>query len=409
MLIKSAPLMPTEVGVAGHNGVGHAVSHSGFLQDDSMGFATIVNILLQACPLDLSVSSITFEGHSISIELGGGGIGTATAARVFTRYEKILVKRAIGQVCLTPCELTYQVFGRGYGNGISDTVLTFELALSRAIVDTIREGWGETLHAYDDVPESCGEFLGGVVYIDELPVSWLLTINSSLFGNGPNEDSEGIIPIGNKGKLMAELGMNKIPLIILESKAYAPAFADRVKYTQSIVRWNEEFDNPIVGKSIIEALEKLKLPYMADDSAYKRDQSLEIETVRVGKCIADLGNEYAQAKTSARKVNIAATLSKLLKQDVGGSIFMSTKLFEIVAGGGLWPGQAAVLSIIVSKEEINEDGVIIAEAIDLQNSTSIVCHALNNLYTYREEAQKIVDSRAPNIKPDELLRLACEI
>ena len=38
-------IKPAKIALMGHNGVGHAVSHSGFRQDDSYGFAMLVNML----------------------------------------------------------------------------------------------------------------------------------------------------------------------------------------------------------------------------------------------------------------------------------------------------------------------------------------------------------------------------
>lgn len=416
MLIKSAPLMQTSIGIAGHNGVGHSVSHSGFIQDDSVGFAMLVKLLMQACPLNLAISSIQFESHSITIKIGAnegngveGGIGSAATSQVITLYEKDLMKRAIGQAYLTPQKLTNQIFGRNYGHGVSESAVAFNLAFSRAIADIIRKNWGETLHAYDNVPESCGEFLGGVFYLDKLPVSWLLTINSSPGGSGPNEDAEGMIPIGNKGKLIAELGMNTIPVIILESKAFVPALTDKVEHTQFFVRWNEKLDNPIVGKSLISALESLNLPYMADNNAYARDESLENETKRIGNCIAELGNGYAKAKTSAQKVKIAAELSKLVAQDLGGSIFMSSQIFKLVGGGGLWPGQSAVLSILMSAKSLSGNNIVITEESDLQDSIRVISYALVELQAHIEEAQSFVHTRAPKLSPDDLLQLIREV
>ncbi len=411
--VKIAPLMPTTLGLAGHNGVGHAVSHSGFLQDDSLGFTGVVRFLSQACPFNLVISAISFDSHTINIELGktgnkegSCGVGTASTSQALTHYEKKIMEKAVGQTYLTPQALTCEIFGKIYGHGVTESATAFNLALSRAIIDSIRKNWGETLHAYDNVPESCGEFLGGVLFLDDLPVSWLITINSSPGGAGPNEDSEGMIPIGNKGKLIADLGMNAIPVLILESHAYVPAFKDKIEKNEYLVRWNEEIDNPSVGKSLVKALETLQLPYQVDDKAYARNDSLEKETQRVGNAIADLGQQYAKAATSAQKVRLAAELSRLIAQDVGGSIFMSSALFKLVAGGGLWPGQSAVLSVLTCKNEIDKNHVTRVSEEELSDFTRIISHALVYLYEDKEAALSFVKTRDLNMSPDELLTLA---
>lgn len=48
-------IKPAKIALMGHNGVGHAVSHSGFRQDDSYGFAMLVNMLSLCVPLDLTI------------------------------------------------------------------------------------------------------------------------------------------------------------------------------------------------------------------------------------------------------------------------------------------------------------------------------------------------------------------
>ena len=200
--------------------------------------------------------------------------------------------------------------------------------------------------------------------------------------------------------------MNAIAVIILESKAFVPALADKAVQNQHFVRWNEKVDNPIVAESLIKALENLNFPYMADETAFERNDSLELETKRIGKYIAELGDKYAQAKTSAQKVKIAAELSKVVAQDMGGSIFMSNALFKVVAGGGLWPGQSAVFSILSSKADIDENHTIITEEKELQNSISVILYALNYLHENQNEAQNFVHERDPKLSPDDLLRLA---
>ena len=244
-----------------------------------------------------------------------------------------------------------------------------------------------------------------MIYINELPVSWLITINASPGGSGPNEDSEGMVPIGNKGKLIAELGMDAIPVIILESKAFVPALAQQFDKDQHFVRWNEKVDNPVVGESLVKALKSLDLPYMLDNSAYVRNDSLEIETKRVGQYIAELGTQYAQSKTSSQKVKIAAELSKLITQDVGGSIFMSDAIFKLTSGGGLWPGQSAVLSTVTCKANIDKNNAIVAEESELQDSIRVVFQALAYLHARQKEAQLLVQERSPKLSPEDLLRL----
>ena len=43
-------------GVVGHVGVGHVHSHSGFVQDDSVGFAVAAGLLQRAMPVDTAIA-----------------------------------------------------------------------------------------------------------------------------------------------------------------------------------------------------------------------------------------------------------------------------------------------------------------------------------------------------------------
>jgi len=49
------------VGICGHAGVGHVHSHSGFVQDDSGGFAATAYLLKAALPVDTRVKSATAD------------------------------------------------------------------------------------------------------------------------------------------------------------------------------------------------------------------------------------------------------------------------------------------------------------------------------------------------------------
>ncbi len=64
---------------------------------------------------------------------------------------------------------------------------------------------------------------------DTTPVALMATVNATAGGLGPNEDLEGNIGLGAKGKMMKELGLNSAPGIVVESKAYIPSKGDQLQ------------------------------------------------------------------------------------------------------------------------------------------------------------------------------------
>ncbi len=58
----------------------------------------------------------------------------------------------------------------------------------------------------------------------------MLTVNGSRGGGvGPIEDLEGNIILGDKGKLMQKIGLDKIPTIIIESMNFSPGNCNLLK------------------------------------------------------------------------------------------------------------------------------------------------------------------------------------
>lgn len=407
MKFTATKIQSAKLALFGHNGVAHAISHLDFQQDDSIGFAQLVNILQHAVPMNITVTDITITENTINIELASGKKGSANAHRGITKYEQLLMNKAVGLSSLSPQFFTIQVLGRIYGQGINEVSTALNLAYTRAVLNTVRKYWPETLHDIDNVPNSCGEFLAGSILINDIPVNWMLTINSSEGGIGPNEDSEGNIPIGNKGILMEKLGMRLIPSLILEGKAFVPALKDKVNKTSYFLRWHKDSDNRIVGKALINAAETLNLPYLALDTVYARnDPYLLSENQRIGERLIELGKQYKNSETSAERVNIAYEVTKIASEDFGGSIFMSNKIYQNCAGGGLFPGLSAVLSIIVSEEHIKQYHQIVYENEDTEKGCMLIVKALENIMDNYQEALEELNNRTKKIPPAVLLEWA---
>jgi hypothetical protein len=387
-----------KVGLAGHIGVNHVHSHSGFVQEDGAGFSVLGKIFQLAAPVDLRITKIevAHEQGRISVTLEGGGSGSAVARCGITPAEQILMRAALGENGLCPQSLATTIFGRVHGQGILEIPATFITALARAVVDTFAVNYPEKFHFFEeDTPQSCGCYLGTVLQINGVPVSAMLTVNAGLGGLGPNEDTEGNVPIGNKGRLMRTLGMDALPTIIVEAKAYVPFWQEAIEKTTLIVRANQEHDNSVVGECLVAAAESLGYPVYLPPNPYpRRSGSLLEETRAIGQRVVDLGNRLAEADNCGEKNVIAGELATLVKYDLGGVVFMSNGVNDIVAHGGLLPGTAAVLSSAVSTKYISHYQIPLLSEDDLEMYLKTVVAAIRILHTRLAEAGGQLRKRA---------------
>jgi len=60
------------VGVSGHVGAGHVHSHSGFIQDDSAGFAAAASLIGMAYPVETTIRRVTVAADTVEIFTAGG-------------------------------------------------------------------------------------------------------------------------------------------------------------------------------------------------------------------------------------------------------------------------------------------------------------------------------------------------
>lgn len=394
---------------AGHIGVGHVNSHQGFVQDDAAGFATLLALLLRACPLDPTVTDIRTDQDRLTVSLACGGQGQASLSGGFSPFEADLLQRGRGLCELSSQTLATKVLGRIRGQGMDKMGAVLILAHARALLDAVRRYWpAGVLHATDDIPGSCGEFLGGMLSLEGTACAWMLTINASPDGSGPVEDSEGIMPVGGKGRLMRELGMCRIPCIVLESKAYSPGDSDSLATSHPWIRWNQDSDNPVVGQCLAEAARQCHVQAIVNDRAYpRRPGDLDRASQALGEKISKLGQEYARARTSAQKVALAAALADILEQEIGGTSFMSQAVHSVAAGGGLWPGQAAMLSLLASRHEYESLKVLITSRQELELLADIALAAAILLRDRLPEASSFIQVRSPQPEPERLLHELC--
>lgn len=396
-------------GIAGHAGIAHAFSHSGFVQEDSGGFALLLALLDRACPLAVDIASVKVtDGMRVQVTTAGGGMGEAWARRGITPFEEQLMRACIGTRSFAPQTTATKVFGRIYGQGVMEPAAAFSLAVAKALADTVRKTWPhKTFSAPENLPGACGEFLGGGLRIHDAEACWLLSINASEGGIGPIEDAEGCVPVGNKGILMQSLGMDRIPIIMLEGKSYIPQLGEQLQDTTLLARWNRDYDNPVVGECCAKAVESSGWPFMVMDDTYPRmDGALEKSTRVTGEALASLGKAYAEASAADRKIAIAAEVARMAAEDLGGSIFMSNAIHQYAGNGGMWPGYGAMLSWTMDKQSIDRWRIPVMEEEDLERGLSVLLEAARLLIPRCEEAMHVLRRRKPELSPEQINAMA---
>lgn len=344
------------LGITGHAGAGHVHSHSGFVQDDTAGFAVIACLLRRAFPVCTTISSVDadIDSGTVTVRTQDGGTGIALARRGITPYEATLARLAIGLDAVYSQNAAFAAFGRIYGQGCLELPVALQTATCLAVINTFEKRHpGLLLFGPEGMENKVGRCIGAVIDIDSIPVSVLGILNANDGGLGPDEDLEGNVMLGEKGKLMKELGLDSLPTIILESKAYVPAISKELERSQFWVRINGEVDNRVVYDALVQGANAATLPCIPCDTAYSRGKGeMAIATREFGQRIARLGNSLATAESSREKVKIVAELALLVSQDAGGITFMSSKLHDLVGGGGIMPGSSAVLSMAIPEAAI---------------------------------------------------------
>jgi len=388
------------LGVSGHAGAGHVHSHLGFIQDDSAGFAVASALIRMAYPADTNVQQVSVAADTVEVQTVGGGVGRAMARRGFTPYEAELIQRARGLDGLYSQGMAFTCFGRIYGQGILEAPVAFQTAVCLAVIDTFSQSYpGAVMVCEEGITNNVGACMGALLDLDGITVAVMAVLNATGGGLGPAEDLEGNVNLAAKGQLMSKIGLDRVPTIVLESKAYVPSVCESLQQDSFWVRFNNEQDNPAVGAALIEAVRKSGLPMMHSDQAYPRDTGEMRKNVRsLSQRIIELGQRLEQASTSAEKVQVIAELALLVSQDAGGVTYMSDALHDIVAGGGLIPGTAAVLSLAVSQLTIEQSKIPEFTAQDAKNYLNITCDALRILASDHQRAQMYLDRKQKFVK-----------
>ncbi|MBC2850113.1 hypothetical protein H5J22_01375 [Cetobacterium sp. 8H] len=369
------------IGVAGHVGCGHCHSVNGQVQDDSVGLAVVLYFFQKATGLSLEISDITFDENKIVVNLKNGGMGYGISRRGITPFEKKIIKKIIGKEALMTHTIILEEFGRIYGQGVLEVPVALQSAISNAALDGFYKNFPNNFKiTKEDVGDNYGYILGSVLDIEDIPVSFLATVNCTLGGIGPNEDLEGNSNYFSKKTIVENFRLDTIPTIVLESKFFNNALGNLNTET-FIIRGDEEDDNLNVVKALIKACDILGYPalYYDSGSMKRKADSLKLKTIEIGQKIEKLGNQLSLTNSSEKKVEIVAELAILISQDCGGVTFMSNHIHDDIGGVGLVKKTGAVLSLGVSKKYIVESIIPYLTEEDLEKYYRVVLKAISIL------------------------------
>lgn len=342
-------------GIVGHVGVGHVHSHSGFVQDDSAGFAVAASILKLAQPADTTIVQVQAgpESDEVAVMTAGGGRGAVRARRGVTPSEAEIARRALGEDAAFSQRSAVRTFGRVFGQGALELPAAFQGACALAALNTFEKALGGRLRtAGTEIDGNYDRYAGIVLDIGGRPVSLMLVVNGTEGGLGPDEDGEGNTDSGAKGELMRSIGLDAVPSVIVESKAYIPALSREQDGSCFMIRAQEGVDCTKLGRDLHEAACRLGLPARFEDQLMPfTPGGLARATAALADEVAAVAAELKTAESSAQKVRLLARLNRLASEDAGGVTFMSNAVHDAVRGAGTLPGISAVLSMVVDPAE----------------------------------------------------------
>jgi len=339
-------------GISGHVGVGHIHSHSGFVQDDSAGFAVAAAILKKALPVDTAIREVGADVMSgeITVTTNGGGTGHAVPRRGLSPTEvDMLRERGAGLDAIYTQVAAIKVFGRMYGQGVSEVATAFQGACALAALDTFVKAAPGNFHVMNEkLSKRLDTAACTVIDINGVPVALMLVINFTEGGIGPDEDYEGNTMWTDKGRIMKEVGLDEVPTVVIESKAFNPALAKDLDVEKILVRAQKNVDNMELAAALVAAAQRNQIPYrLCDDVMPLAPGSMKKATVELADRIIALGEEFRTIDTGQDKVRISAALAKLVSEDMGGVTFMGNTVNDLARGAGLMPHTGAIVSMIV--------------------------------------------------------------
>lgn len=380
-----------EIAIAGHVGCGHAHSLNNQVQDDSPGLSVVLSLFKEATNLSLIIKEISFENNKIIVIMENGGTGFGVARRGITSQEKRMMLSLIGKEIINTHTLVLETFGRIYGQGILEVPVALQTALANAALNSFLKNYPEHfIGTVENIPGNHGNIVGSVLNIDGIDVSVLGTVNATMGGVGPNEDLEGNSPNHSKKNIIEQLGMEKIPTLVVEAMIYS-SFSKGLKENTYFVRGDELDDNPHVVEAVVKACGNLNLPLFHHKGGMKRTKDLLRNNTRlVAEKVIDLGEKLKFAETSEEKVNIIGELAIVISQDCGGISFMTNELHEEIGGAGMIRKTSAVLNLVCTDEYAQENMIPFLTEKEIKEYVAITKETVKELYKNINKAQNFI-------------------
>ncbi len=385
MAVKLSREGAGKFGVVGHVGVGHVHSHSGFVQDDSAGFAVAALILKEALDVDTTVAAVSGDVISgkITVTTAAGGVGEVFARRGLTPAEVRLLSAAVGQDAVFTQNLAVRTFGRIYGQGALEAPVALQGAAALAVLDSFRKNAASSNFSFmkEKLPHKYDTTMAAVVELDELPVSLLLVVNGTDGGIGPDEDYEGNTDWQEKGRLMKKVGLDQIPTVVIESKAFIPAMAETVAENMYMVRAEEGVDCMELAEALYESGRRQELPIRLEKHLMPlKKGSLAQATRDFAQSVIETAEKLKNVDSAADKVQLTAELARLVSEDAGGVTFMSNSVHDVMRGAGTLPNKkTAVLSMLTTKDYQKEWKIPMLTMEDAAGYKNIIYSALKRL------------------------------
>ncbi|MEG1641826.1 MAG: hypothetical protein RR272_01815 [Synergistaceae bacterium] len=383
MTIKISQAQKAKYAISGHVGVGHVHSHSGFVQDDSVGFAVASLILKKAIDVNTKIANVETDPHTntITVTTQAGGTATLSPRRGITPREAEIIKEIIGEEALYTQNIAIKALGRIYGQGISEVATTLQGACALAVLNSFKNKLGDKLKITKEKFENKYDVSAGIILdIDETPVSLMLVINGTNGGIGPDEDYEGNTNWSEKGTLIKELGADTIPTVVIESKAFIPSMADKLTENQLMIRAEEGIDCSEMAEALHLSAKELQIPARYEKGLMPMPNgALEKATHAFADKIIEQAEKLKTIDLAKDKTEIVAELAKLISEDAGGVTFMSNSVNDKVRGAGILPEITAVLSMVTTKEYQSYWKIPQLEEKEANNYISVIIEAINKL------------------------------
>ena len=373
------------IGVVGHAGCGHANSHLGFIQDDSGGLSAVLGLLREATGLSLEIAECNvhtgLEDAYFQVKTVSGGEGIGTARRGITASEARLASHCVGKQAVCSQAIAVDCFGRILGQGAMEVPVALQTAIANAALDSFVKAFSDQfIIKEEDLEGNCGKILGTVLDIHGVPVSVMALSNATVGGIGPNEDIEGNVNLYGKKDLSEKLHLDRIPSFVIEGKVCAEPLSSVIKEPTFLIRAFPGDENTVDAKALFKSAQSLDLPVEYRPELLGRsDTAMEDLTRQQGRKIIEFGKRLSKASTAQEKVRIAAELNEFCSQELGGITFMSNDVHKVMGGVGCIPGTSAVMSLFISREQLQKQVLPTLESEDVKNYDRIICAAVGYL------------------------------